>query len=82
MNMLAKALFRRLVRTGVKRGLIDGNRLWLYVGGLSWVARRLLKPKPPIVRRETLEPGETLVITNVARSHRLKDDQKKAHQTE
>ena len=82
MNTLAKAMFRRLVRTGVKRGLIDGNRLWLYIGGLSWIARALFKPKRPIVRKETLEPGETLVITNVDRSPRLKGKQKKEHQTE
>ena len=82
MNTLAKALFRRLVRTGVKRGLIDGNRLWLYVGGLSWVLRMLLKQKRPIVRRESLEPGETLVISNVSSSRRAKRFQKKARQAE
>ena len=82
MNTFAKVLFRRLVRTGVKRGLIDGSRLWLYVGGISWVARRLLKQRRPIVRRETLEPGETLVVTNVAPSQHPKHNQKKAHQTE
>ena len=82
MNTFAKVLFRRLVRTGVKRGLIDGSRMWLYVGGLSWVARTLLKPRRPTVRRETLEPGETLVVTNVARPKQPKHDHKKAHQAE
>ena len=82
MNALAKTLFRRLVRTGVRRGLVDGNRMWLYIGGISWIVRMLVKPRRPIIRRESLEPGETLVISNVARAPHLKGDRKKAHRAE
>lgn len=82
MNTLAKVLIRRLVRTGVKRGLVDGSRFWIYVGGLSWIARMLLKPKRPAVRRETLAPGETLVVSNVRDTHRFQNSLKKARHSE
>jgi len=81
-NTFTKVLFRRLVRTGVKRGLIDGSRLWLYVGAISWVVRTLTKQRHPVVRRETLEPGETLVVTNVDHSKRSMRRQSKEQPTE
>lgn len=77
MNSLAKSLVRRIVRTGVRRGLVEGSFPWLFVGVFTWAARALLKPKVPVVRHEQLKPGETLVISNVPpRRHYLRQRQK------
>lgn len=59
----------RLSRTGLKRGLVEGSRGWLYVGVAATtfrVLRRLLT-EPEVVERIELKPGEGVEIRTVAR---------------
>ena len=64
MRGILEALARRIVRRGLRRGLLEGNYLWLAIALAVWVARLLVKPEEPIVRREELALGETLIITH------------------
>jgi hypothetical protein len=53
-------------RTGLARGLLEGNRTWLVIGGAAWAVRGLqyaLRPDAPSLYRTELEAGETIVIT-------------------
>lgn len=62
-------LFTRLQRTGLRRGLRDGSRAWLYVGLAATavrVARRVLS-EPESVERIELRPGEAIEIREVRR---------------
>ena len=61
----------RLIRVGIRRGwdrgLGDGNRFWLVVGGVAVVARlarRALNREPEVVFSEKLSAGETIRITH------------------
>jgi len=61
-------VFARLSRTGLKRGLMDGSRGWLYVGVAATtfrVLRRLLTERE-VVERIELKPGEGVEIRTVA----------------
>lgn len=55
---------RILLRKGLRRGL-GGDGRWLAVGALAWFVRFLMKKREPEVVRESLRPGETLVVTNL-----------------
>ena len=64
----------RLIRVGIRRGwdrgLGDGNRFWLVVGGVAVVARltrRAMRREPEVVFSEKLSSGETIRITHEAR---------------
>jgi hypothetical protein len=57
------------LRHGLRRGVLDGNRLWLGIGAAALVVRvaqRVLGPPDPVVLTEPLAPGETLVIRHLA----------------
>ena len=63
----------RLIRVGIRRGwdrgLGDGNRFWLVVGGVAVVARlgrRAMRREPEVVFSEKLSSGETSRITHEA----------------
>jgi hypothetical protein len=74
---IAKVILRRLLRSGIRRGLIKGERRWMVIGALAWILRMLIKPRRPVVRREVLQPGETIEISNVrpsSRTRRTKGD--------
>jgi peptidase E len=58
-------LLRRLVRTGLRKGLVEGSRGWLYTGvsaGALVVARRVLASRPEVVYRAELRPGDGLEV--------------------
>lgn len=64
----------RLIRVGIRRGwdrgLGDGNRFWLMLGGVAVVARlarRAMRREPEVVFSEKLSPGESIRITHEAR---------------
>jgi hypothetical protein len=57
----------RLARTGLRRGLVDGNRTWLAVGAAAAgfrLLRRLASKQPKVVFSEELAPGTTLLISH------------------
>ncbi len=54
----------RLARTGLRKGVLEGSRPWLYTG-VAAVAVRVLarfREKDRIVYSEELEPGQHLEI--------------------
>ena len=60
----------RLVRTGLRRGLLEGSRGWLYVGlaaGGVRVARRVLGTREERIVVGELKPGEAIEIRSVRR---------------
>jgi hypothetical protein len=66
------ALFRR----GLKKGVFGGSRpwlvLWLVLAGLR-VLRRITRDEPELVFSETLDPGQSLVISAQDRSSKVID---------
>jgi hypothetical protein len=62
---LGRLSLERLVRTGLRRGLLGGERAWLVAGlgalGLQLVMRAVRK-HPKVVYSERLAPGSSLVI--------------------
>lgn len=62
---------RRLVRLGMRhgwqRGVVDGSRAWVVVGGVSllgYLAGRVMHREPEVVFSEKLKPGQSLRITH------------------
>jgi hypothetical protein len=58
-------MLKRLARTGLRKGLIDGSRPWLVIGTTAAairVVRRFTRHEPDVVFSEELEPGHALVI--------------------
>jgi hypothetical protein len=50
----------------LRDGLLGGSRKWLVIGGLAWFLRLvgfLFFPKPEVVYRAKLKPGETVSFT-------------------
>ena len=63
-------LWRRLLRTGLRRGLLEGSRGWLYVGvtvGAVGLARRILGEAPETVFETEVKPGERIEIRTIPR---------------
>jgi|HubBroStandDraft_1064217.scaffolds.fasta_scaffold61325_3 hypothetical protein len=58
-------LARRLVRNGVRRGVVEGNDLWLALGALALLYRVLSKKDAPLRATERLALGESIVVTHV-----------------
>jgi hypothetical protein len=58
----------RLSRTGLKRGLMEGSRGWLYVGVAATTFRilRRVLTEAPVVERIELKPGEGIEIRTVS----------------
>lgn len=60
-------MLNALLRRGFRRGVLEGNRTWLLVGGVALglrVLRKLSGSEPETVYSERLAPGETLVIAH------------------
>ena len=62
-----KRLMRLALRNGWRRGILQGSRPWMVVGGVALglrVVQRLTGSGEKIVYSEKLLPGETLVIAH------------------
>lgn len=60
-------MLNRLIRNGLKQGLLGGSRPWLVVGGAALalrVLRKLAGNEEEVVYREELRPGEAVVVAN------------------
>ncbi len=62
---LLQRVTKDLVSKGFKRGVVEGNGLWLVVGALALVVRVVSKPEPPKVVTEQLRLGESIVVTHL-----------------
>ena len=62
-------LLRYLRRVGIERGLLEGRRSWMWLGGLAWGLHFLNKAAgrhEVVVYREELLPGESVVVRREA----------------
>lgn len=60
-------MLRLLLRQGFRRGVLQGSRPWLVVGGVALglrVLRKLSGSEPEVVYSEKLGPGESVVIAH------------------
>jgi hypothetical protein len=58
-------MLSRLTRTGLRKGLIDGSRPWLFVGttvAAIRIVRRFTRKEPEVVFCGEIKPGQALVI--------------------
>ena len=68
-RLLAR-LVQRGLREGWSRGVLDGNRAWVVVGGVALVAHlagRVMHREPEVVFRELMAPGEAISILHESR---------------
>lgn len=59
------SVLRPLARTGLRRGLLEGRRAWLWVGISATALRvlaRVISRKPEVVYSAELSPGERVEI--------------------
>ncbi len=57
----------RLIRRGLKKGVVGGSRAWLTIGILAAVVKlvgRLVRREEVLVMREQLPEGASLLISN------------------
>jgi hypothetical protein len=60
-------LFRMGLRHGWRRGVVEGDPVWVAVGGvalLGYLARRVLPRSADVVFLEKLNPGQSIRITH------------------
>lgn len=70
MRRLARLAVRQGLRAGWTRGVVDGNRAWIAVGGLALLghlAGRAAGRQVDVVFSEKLAPGESFRITHLPR---------------
>lgn len=63
--MTAPGFVARVARTGLRKGVLEGSRPWLYTGLAAValrVARRIARAEQRTVFSEELEPGQRLEI--------------------
>jgi hypothetical protein len=61
------ALIRLGLRRGWRQGILNGERGWLIVGAVALLLRMFLRAvakEEKVVFRESLQPGQRLVITH------------------
>lgn len=67
MKRLLRTLIRVGMRRGWSRGVVEGNRAWVVIGGIALVghlAGRALGRKEAVVFRERLEPGQSFRVSH------------------
>jgi len=61
---LIDSVARRLVRRGLRQGVLEGSAMWLVIAALAWLVRLLLRPDKEQVIRERLRVGETITVVH------------------
>jgi hypothetical protein len=56
---------KRLLRTGLRRGVTESSDLWLAIGALALLVRVLSKRDKPATVTERLKVGESITVTNL-----------------
>jgi hypothetical protein len=70
MRNYVQRLSKRLLRQGLRRGLVEGNDLWLVIGAVALLTRVLTKPYQPNVVVERLKAGEGLEVRHIPNPRR------------
>ena len=65
MGSLVHSAAHRLMRRGLRRGLVEGSVAWIVIGAAAGVVRYVTRPEPPLVARENLRLGESVLVTHV-----------------
>lgn len=63
-------MIRYLVRNGFRKGLLEGNRAWLVLGGVGLLVKLYKKAsgsEPKVVYSEELPVGQAIIIANEPR---------------
>lgn len=58
-------LIRRLIRTGLRRGILEGSVPWVAVAAFAGLVQLLLRAEKPKVVTEELRIGESILVTHV-----------------
>jgi hypothetical protein len=61
-------VFKYLRRRAVESGFLGGSKLWVRIGIVVWslhLLKRLVGSEPQTVYQAELEPGQTLVISDL-----------------
>ncbi len=64
MGAFLHSVAHRLMRRGLRRGLVEGSVLWVVIGAAAWVVRYLTRPETPVIARESLRMGESVLVTH------------------
>jgi hypothetical protein len=67
-SRLTETVIRAGMRRGWRSGVVEGNRVWVVVGGaalLSHLAGRAMGRQVQTVLRQDLNPGDSLNITHL-----------------
>jgi hypothetical protein len=64
-NSLIDRVTRRVLRRGLRDGLLAGDGKWIAAGAAAWLVRFLMRKREPEVVVERLRVGETIVVTNL-----------------
>jgi hypothetical protein len=70
MKRLWESAVRLAMRRGFDRGLLEGDRAWLVIGGLALLghlAARAVRREPETVFSDLLAPGEAITISHETR---------------
>lgn len=62
-----RRLLRFAMRQAWRRGVLDGNRTWIVIGGVSLVghlALRALKREDEVLWSGEVAPGQVVTVTN------------------
>ncbi len=63
---LLDTISRRVMRRGLRQGLLEGSSIWLIAGALAWLFRLLTRAEEPKVVREDVALGESIIVTHVS----------------
>jgi len=55
---------RRLIRKGLRRGLLEGSVAWVAVAAFAGLVQLLLRTEKPKVVTEELRLGESILVTH------------------
>ncbi len=65
MSSILDSLLHRLIRNGLRRGLLEGSVAWIVIGAAAVVVRYVARPESPLVAREKLRLGESVLVAHV-----------------
>ena len=65
MGRLLERVTRDMLRRGLRRGLLEGNDLWLAATVVALVVRLISRPDKVRIVREDLRVGDSILVSHV-----------------